>query len=214
MPVPRSPVSRFAIAILVWLPLCFAAWYHMAIVITWPLTDLVNWIMTSLLPEAISGVEQHGYTLDVVTRFSPPAQPGMPQVTAGELVFELNPLIYGFGLPLYTALILATPDQDNKNWWRWFFGLALLFPLQAWGVSFDILKTLLFNLGPEVSAELGFRPWQKEAVALGYQFGTLILPAVAPIVLWMGQHRVFVASLAPGLADRFSGPREHPRSDD
>ena len=49
----RSPVSRFTLAVVLWLPLCFGAWYYLAIVITWPLTDLVHWLMTSLLPEAM-----------------------------------------------------------------------------------------------------------------------------------------------------------------
>ena len=205
--MPRSPVSRFLLGVVLWLPLCFGAWYYMAIVVTWPLTDLVHWLMTGLLPEAIAEVHQQGYHLEVVTRFPPPPQPGMPQVPGGDLAFELNPLIYGYSLPLYTALTLATPDRDNGNWWRWFYGLALLFPLQAWGVGFDILKTLTFDLGPEISGRLGLAPWQMEATALGYQFGTRVLPAVGPVVLWLGQYRSFVAGLAPGVAERFAPPR-------
>jgi hypothetical protein len=205
--VLRSPVSRFTLAVVLWLPLCFGAWYYLAIVITWPLTDLVHWLMTSLLPEAIAEVGQQGYLLEVVTRFPPPPQPGMPELPAGELAFDLNPLIYGYSLPLYTALTLATPDPENRNWWRWFFGLALLFPLQAWGIGFDILKTLAFDLGPEIRGRLDLAPWALEATALGYQFGTLVLPAVAPVALWLGQHRIFVASLAPGMAERFATPR-------
>lgn len=205
--MPRSPVSRFFLKVVLWLPLCFGAWYYMAIVITWPLTDLVHWLMTALLPESIEKVSQHGYQLEILTRFAPPARPGMPDLPAGALEFELNPLIYGYSLPLYTALTLATPDRDNANWWRWFAGMALLFPLQAWGVGFDILKTLAFNLGPEVRGQLGLAPWQLEATALGYQFGSLILPAVGPVVLWLGQYRGYVASLAPGMAERFAPRR-------
>ncbi|WP_419637792.1 exosortase H-associated membrane protein, partial [Thiolapillus sp.] len=40
-----------------------------------------------------------------------------------------------------------------------------------------ILKTLLFKLDPGLSSQLGFSSFQKELVALGYQFGYLILPA-------------------------------------
>jgi hypothetical protein len=195
------------LAVAAWLPLCFGAWYYMAIVVTWPLTDLMHWLMTGLLPDAIAEVGQQGYRLEVVTRFPPPPQPGLPQVPAGELIFELNPLIYGYSLPLYTALTLATPDRDNRNWWLWFTGLPLLFLLQAWGVGFDILKTLAFDLGPEIGARLDLSPWQLEATALGYQFGTLVLPAVGPTVLWLGQHRSFVVGLAPGMAERLAAPR-------
>ena len=97
--------------------------------------------------------------------------------------------------------------DDRGFSWVVFFGLALLFPLQAWGIGFDILKTLAFDLGPEIRGRLDLAPWALEATALGYQFGTLVLPAVAPVALWLGQHRIFVASLAPGMAERFATPR-------
>ena len=66
---------------------------------------------------------------------------------------------------------------------------------------------LAFDLGPEIRGRLDLAPWALEATALGYQFGTLVLPAVAPVALWLGQHRIFVASLAPGMAERFATPR-------
>jgi len=199
-----SPVGRFFLAVLILLPLSFGAWYYMAIVITWPLTYLVDLVMTGLFPQAISAIEQQGYTLDVVTRFAPPSASGLPPGRVGEVVFELNPLVYGYGLPLYTALVLATPGKEGAKWGSWILGMLVLFPMQAWGVCFDILKTLLFGLGPEIGGQLGFAQWQIEAVALGYQFGSLILPAVTPVVLWIAFHRSYLATLVPGFAGRFA----------
>ncbi|WP_419641591.1 exosortase H-associated membrane protein [Thiolapillus sp.] len=66
-----------------------------------------------------------------------------------------------------------------------------------------ILKTLLFKLDPGLSSQLGFSSFQKELVALGYQFGYLILPAVTPLVLWIGFHQQFLGQLVPGIQDRF-----------
>jgi hypothetical protein len=201
-----SPVGRFFLAVVILLPLSFGAWYYMAIVITWPLTYLVDLVMTGLFPRAIAAVEQQGYILDVVTSFAPPPTPGLPPGRVGELVFELNPLIYGYSLPLYTALVLATPGKESAKWGIWILGMLVLFPIQAWGVCFDILKTLLFGLGPEIGGQLGFAQWQIEAVALGYQFGSLILPAVTPVVLWIAFHRSYLATLVPGFAGRFAPP--------
>jgi hypothetical protein len=199
-------VGRFFLAVLLLLPLTFAAWYYMAIVIISPLTHVVDWLMTALFPQAISAVEQRGAILDVVTRFAPPPIPGLPPRRVGELVFELNPLIYGYSVPLYTALVLATPGKENTKWGNWTLGILLLFPVQVWGVCFDILKTLLFRLDTEVGGQLGFAHWQIEGVALGYQFGSLILPAVTPVVLWIAFHRSYLATLVPGFAERFAAP--------
>lgn len=202
-----SPVGRFFLGVVLLLPLTFGAWYYMAILITSPLSYAVDWVMTGLFPQVISAVEQQGYTLDVVTRFSPPPGRGLPPGRVGELVFELNPLIYGYSMPLYTALVLATPGKEGAKWGKWILGVLLLFPVQVWGVCFDILKTLLFRLDTEVGGQLGFAQWQIELIALGYQFGSLILPAVTPVVLWIAFHRGYLATLVPAFAGRFAAPR-------
>jgi len=195
-------LRSFIVRTLLWLPVAFAAWFYMAIVITWPLTALVDAIMVSWFPEIVTAVKQQGYRLDVITDAGIVTSVA-PAASAfrSELVFSLNPLIYGYCLPLFTALALATP-LDAGKYWRWCVGLLILYPIQAWGVCFDISKTLLFGLTPEVTTRAALSGWQLEAVALGYQFGYLVLPAVAPLVLWLTLYRSFVIQLAPVIARR------------
>ncbi|ODB84861.1 hypothetical protein A3195_07300 [Candidatus Thiodiazotropha endoloripes] len=93
---------------------------------------------------------------------------------------------------------MATPgdarDEDLK-WNKWLWGLPLLFLFQVWGVCFDGLKTLLFTLGPDVSAQLAFTPLAMDGVALGYQLGYLILPSVLPLVIWVVQYRAYLTEM-------------------
>ena len=58
----NRPVLYFFIKVLAWLPVTFAVWYYMAIVVTWPVTWLVDGLMTHLLSEVISGIGQVGYS--------------------------------------------------------------------------------------------------------------------------------------------------------
>ena len=51
------------------------------------------------------------------------------------------------------------------------------------------------SLGPEVAAQAGVVGWRREAVVLGYQLGSLVLPSVVPVVLWAALNRPFIASL-------------------
>lgn len=195
--MPHSPVSRFVWRILLWLPLCFAGWYYMAGVITLPVNYLSSWLMSGLFPDAIREILPNRHILDVVCVFAPPVQPGLviPEGQIAELVFSINSLIYGYSIPLYTALILSSPGDEMSKWRHWIIGFVILSLVQVWGVSFDILKTLLFNLGPEISQQMAFSSLQHEAVVLGYQFGYLVMPAVMPLILWIGFHRDFLAEL-------------------
>ena len=53
--------------------------------------------------------------------------------------------------------------------------------------------------GPEVAAQVGLTGWGREAVALGYQFGSLMLPIIAASSLWIALNRPLLEAL---LADR------------
>lgn len=203
-----SPIKAFLFKVAIWLPLCFALWYFMKGVIGVPTFFLSKAILTELLPAFIRDVEFQGHALNVVLAFTPPALPGMqvPEGQVAELMFRINSLKYGYSIPLYTALILASPGSERQKWLRWGIGFLVLVLAQTWGVCFEALKTLTFNLDASLSSQLAFSAVQKESIALGYQFGSLILPAVAPLVLWIGFHQDFIAELAPAMNARFRRP--------
>jgi hypothetical protein len=71
----------------------------------------------------------------------------------------------------------------------------VLLPCAAWGAFADFLKNVAITAGPAVAAQTGFAAWQREAIAFAFQFGSLILPAVAPAVLWVALHGRFIAAL-------------------
>lgn len=193
-----SPISHFAWRILFWLPVCFAAWYYMAGVIAVPVRIITDFFMTGLFPELVRDVSANRHLLEVVCAITPPMQPGMvvPEGQIAELVFSVNSLVYGYCIPLYSALILASPGDERQKWLRWTTGFVVLTLVQVWGVSFDILKIILFDLGSAVNQNLNWTSWQKEGVILGYQMGYLTLPAVTPLVLWIGFHRDFLLELS------------------
>jgi hypothetical protein len=202
MPSQLSPVGHFFLRVVLWMPVLFLVWFYMAIVMAWPITWLANLSLPTLLPGFITGVDQDGYMIDVVTRFQTGAQAGQ----IGEIIVSVNPLMYGYGVPLFTALLLATPEGDEGDkWFRWLIAIAILLVVQTFGVSMDAMKTITFGLGPEYASQIALEQWQMELLALGYQLGYLVLPAVAPIALWIGFHRRYIDQLAPGLAERLGG---------
>lgn len=205
---PADQVGGFFLRVVVWMPICFVIWYYMAIVMVWPVQWLVELAQPWMLPKLVAGVEQQGYEIDFITRIIPTAeqlggltpQPGQ----IAELSISVNPLIYGYGVPLFTALVLASPDEMDDKWLRWSIGILVLLPVQAFGVNMELLKTLALGMGQQVTIQLGYDALQLEAIALGYQLGYLILPAVAPIAIWVGMYRFYLERLAPGLSAKLS----------
>ena len=198
---PRlNPVGRFFLLVVLWLPFCLFIWYFMAPTVTWPLGLLADWVMTTLFPDRIEAVEQIGDKLDIVTLMPLPKEllAQLPPGSTGDLVFTLNPLIYSYGLALFSALIIAVPGEEATKWRHWLLSLPILLLAQVWGVCFDILRTLLFTMGPETAEQMAFSAAQREMVALGYQLGYLILPPVLPVVIWVILSREYLAALVWG----------------
>jgi hypothetical protein len=65
-----------------------------------------------------------------------------------------------------------------------------------------ILKTLAFDLAAAPGNTLASSPAAREAIALGYQLGSLVVPGVAGLVVWAALNRAFAAELAGGLGIR------------
>ena len=63
----------------------------------------------------------------------------------------------------------------------------------------DFLKNVAITMGPQIASRTGFVAWQREAIAFSYQFGTLILPTVVPVVTWVLTHRAFLDRLRPRI---------------
>jgi hypothetical protein len=197
-----DPVTRFALAVVVLLPFYLFIWYVAAPLLNWPLAAAADWLLPGLFPGTFVAVVQEGLALDVITRLPLPDElrAQMPPGTTGDLTFSVNPLIYSYGLPFFTALAIAVPGGEGDKWLRWLWGLPWLLAAQVFGVCMDSLKTVLIQFSSGSAEMQQLAAWQREGIALGYQLGFLILPSVLPVVLWMTLFRGFLASLVKGPA--------------
>ncbi len=189
-----SGLQRFILRVLVWLPICFGAWYFLSILFVVPLAASIDALMTGLFPALIERVGPSGNQLEVITHLAVTV-PAAHGTATGDVVFTLNPLAYGYCVPLYTALVLATPGDDGVRALRWLVGMLMLFGVQLFGVATALLKVLAFQMHADARAMLGFAPWGYELLALAYQIGYLILPPVVPLVTWLGQFQDAVAAM-------------------
>ncbi len=194
---PSSRLGRFFLAALGWLPVWFFIWYSAAPLLSLPVLWLAQWTLDLLAPGVIREVLGYGADLHFATTVTvtiPDAPPG----AIAELVVPVNPLIYSWNLPVLLALLFAA-EERFFSLSRLVIGYVALLPFHAWGVVFEVLKALAIQAGPEAAAQVGLTGWEREAVALGYQFGYLMLPVIAASSLWIALNRPLLHAL---LADR------------
>ncbi len=107
----------------------------------------------------------------------------------GEVEVSGDPAHLSYGLPILWALLLA-----SGGWRRWrgmLMGMVALWPAQVFSLYFDLVKKMAMAV-PGGAGALRIDQWQLEGIALGYQLGTLMMPTVVPILLWLWLDRAFV----------------------
>lgn len=187
-PRPARPLLRFVLVTLAWLPATFAVWYVLAPVILFPAELMVRAAAASFLSDLVRGIESNGGVLSFLTTL----RPGEARA-GGEITVDVNMLLYAFGLPLFVALTLAA--RQAALWRTLVLGYVVLMPFVAWGVLADFLKSVAITAPPLVASQAGFGPRARDMIAFAYQFGSLILPAVVPAVVWVLTHRSFLERL-------------------
>jgi hypothetical protein len=186
-----NSLGRFVLRVIAWLPLTFAVWYLAAPLFVWPVAVLSEVVTRTAFGDLVKTVEQNGPLLNFVTSLRP------GQATSGPksvLEVESNVLLFTFGLPMFAALILATREPHRIR--QLILGYLILLPFETFSVVADFLKNAAILAGPAVASQIGFTSWQREAIAFSYQFGTLILPTVAPAIVWVLMDRRFLESFA------------------
>jgi len=130
-----------------------------------------------------------------------------PDGTTEALGFLVNPLIFSYGLPLLFGLVMGS----NTGWRRKLAILAIgwmvITAVQIWGVVWESLKLLAFNFGGQAHAVVQNHGVSDTAIALCYQLGTLILPALAPIFVWVLGNRPLVEQFVGWRATRLPRSR-------
>lgn len=184
----RSPLARFVLAVLAWLPATFVVWYFAAPTILWPAALLAEAVAHLGFGDLVAAVEQNAS----IVSFTTSLKPGRA-VAGGIVTVDVNMLLYSFGLPMFAALTLAAREP---RWPRILaLGYVALVPAITWGIVADFLKNLAITASPQVASQAGFTPLQREIIAFAFQFGSLILPAVAPAIVWVLTHRAFLERL-------------------
>ena len=114
----------------------------------------------------------------------------------------VNPLVYTYGLPLLFGLVMGSDVSWLRKLIIMLIGYVAITLVQIWGVVWLSLKMLAFNFGSQTHAIVAAHGVSDGAIALGYQLGTLILPPLAPIFVWVLSNRPLVKQFVGWSADQ------------
>jgi len=176
-------LARFVLLVLGWGIVLFGAWYLSAK----PISHVTGWIGARLL-HASAPVDRVRYShrdRELLFAVEPDDRTRQRNRLRPTVVLEVrvNPLKYSFGLPLFLALMLAVRSKELAR--NAAIGVAILVLVAGVGIWLDLYLALASLAAPSGGPMFDLSAAAREAVALGYQLSTLILPSLMPVVLWI-----------------------------
>jgi len=186
-------VKRFVVSLFLLMAVSFSLWWAISAELVRPVILSANYILEALLPYSFHELKQQGADALVFSTWGEVGGQLVPARQAGHyLAFQFNTQILSFSLPFFCALTLAMPGAFQFG--KLLFGIAILYIVLLLGVVVLSIKTLMVGIGPAAFKE-GMDTWflNINVVGLFYQFNTLILPVLVPVLLWAAQHRRILA---------------------
>jgi hypothetical protein len=201
--VQEVRLTELLILACLWMVFGFMLWYYLSAFHGIPVRILSSEILSRWLGSDFLNIipnPDRQYLFQVQTKI--PFQ--FPDGSREALGFIINPLVFGYGLPLLFGLVMASGVSFLRKIGILLAGYVCVMLVQVWGVVWGSLKMLAFNFGPEALQVVDNAGISSELIALCYQLGTLILPPLVPIILWV------LANWA--LVEQFTGWQKKPVS--
>ncbi len=184
-----SAIKEMFLLALLYLPLGFFLWFFAAALLMLPTRLIVEALLTGLFPELFAQVFQDGFIFEMQS----PIQVRNPEDgRMMPLTWAINPMIYAWGMALLFGLIMATPLSIKRRLLQMAIGFAVVTVVAAWGSFWEAWRDLAFLFGPEVGAAVREQGISLNVIALCYQLGYLMFPAVIPVATWILMNRDFI----------------------
>ncbi len=186
-------LHQFVGQVFLWLTFCFLVWIPLSSLLAAPAVWITNLILTHSIPEFVKEFSLNGPQALLVTHFGELDGEIVSARLAGyHLAFPLNTQILTYSFPFYAALSYITPSGENLA--RFARGSLVLYVLLIAGLISICLTKLMAGLGPvfidgySLSASI---------IGIMSQFSTLMVPPLAPVLLWAWQsrHNAFLRQL-------------------
>ena len=202
-------LSELLILASMWMLFGFMLWFYLSALHGTPSRLLSDFILGEILGDYFSQIivePNQRFLFQVETHIEYLFKDG----TTDALGFIVNPLVYSYGLPLLFGLVMGSDVSWLRKLVILLIGYVAITFVQVWGVVFQSLKMMAFNFGPTTKEIVNSAGVSDEVIALGYQLGSLILPALAPIFVWVLTNRPLVEQFVGWSADQLAQDKSSP----
>ncbi len=187
--MPEQPHMRqFLLYVFVLMVPCFIAWTTVGGSLATPAIGLVNQCLINWFPTVVDALYLDGSNALLMTRFGESNGEAVPLAGAEyQLGFRVNPMIVTVSVPFYTVLHFATQRATYLG--SYLYGLIILYLLMIFGLLCLCLKELMVNLGGTFFEQPDVFVPNANVIGILYQFNVLIVPTLAPAIIWIWQGR-------------------------
>jgi len=184
----QNHMRQFLIFVFVLLIPTFALWTVASGPLAVPAIGLVNLILTHWFPDVVNTLYVDGSQGLLMTEFGEKNGTLIPLAEAEyRLGFRVNPGLLTYSLPFYTALHFATQKKEYLQSYLW--GFMILYLIFVFGLLFLCLKELMVNVGETFFNQPGVFVPDANVIGILYQFNVLIIPTLAPAIVWLWQSK-------------------------
>lgn len=189
----KSSITRFAGFTLLWLPVTFLVWYFSAPAHAELIGQVMQWLVNTTYPVNVPMVRKEGvleFLLSVPASLSRRGGEGSVMAT-----ITLDILIYSCGIPLFLALMLATPGFLGR-WRSVLIGLGWLLAYEVVALFVSTCYNTL-NMLHMIGADTGWLfglPWSPQLNLLAQTTFALVLPSALAVFLWAALNGDFIRS--------------------
>ena len=184
-----NPIKEMFLLAALYLPMGFFLWFFASSLLMLPTRLLLEALLLGLHGEVFVSVFQDGYVFELQAAHyvtNPQTEELIP------LIWLVNPMIYAWGMALLFGLIMATPLSAMRRLRQMLIGFCVITLVATWGSYWEAWRDLAFLLGPGAEALVAQTAHNRTLIALFYQLGYLMFPAVIPVATWILMNRDFI----------------------
>ena len=186
----RAVLTRFMVLSVAITIALMALWTQVSPWLSYPVALLSDVVLNQTAPMWVRSVEVQPGQMLVKTAVDVVIPNSGGRRAAAVLPADPGRLAYGF--PILLALLLAAWAITRRPGLiqRALAGYVLLLPTQAFSLVMFVLMNLAAGAQYDTRA-LRVDQWQIETIVFGFQVGTLVLPALMPVLIWLWLDRKF-----------------------